>query len=107
MGRFKADKIIVRLLSEVAITFYDKETIYVFPKGCGNGTIFHRWFAPRGSYGNGWSQFRRQLLRQRHLDLARCHELADRYGILYVGTDKPPKLNPEDIKYRGYYNRDL
>lgn len=102
MGRFKADKIIVRRLPEVVITFYDKETIYSFPRGFANGTIFHRWFAPRGSYSNGWSQFRRQLLRQRHLDMARCHELADKYGILYVGTDRPPKLKLEDIKYRDY-----
>ena len=99
MGRWRAEAVIVRRLPEVAITFYDRETIYVFPKGAGVGSIFHRWFAPRGSYTGGWEQFRRKLLRYKCLDLARCHELAEEHGVLAVGTDRTPKLKEKRIKF--------
>ncbi len=99
MGRWRAEAVIIRRMPEVTITFFDRETIYAFPKGYANGTIFHRWYAPRGSYGRGWEQFRRKLLRYKHLDLAKCHELADEHGILYIGTDRTPKLKQKKVKY--------
>lgn len=99
MGRFKAKAILIRRLPEVTITFYSRESIYVFPKGYANGTIFHRWHAPLGSYTGGWQQFRRKLLRYKHLNIADCHRLADQHGILYVGTDRPPKLEEKPVKY--------
>lgn len=99
MGRFRADKVIIRRLPEVVITFYSRESIYVFPRGAHNGAIFHRWWAPRGSYCGGWQAFRRKLYRYKHLDLAKCHELAHYHEVLYVGTDRPPKLHQKSIKY--------
>ena len=98
MGRFRAKKIIIRRLPWVVITFYDWKTIYVFPKGYANGTIFNRWFAARGSYRE-WAAFRRKLLRYKHLDIAKCYELAEYHGILAIGTDRPPKLEQKKIKY--------
>ena len=99
MGRFKAKKIIIRRLPEVVIIFYSKEAIYVFPRGCGRGSLFHRWFAPKGSYGASWQPFRRKLMRYKHLDLARCHEIANAHDVVYVGTDRKPQLNEKDIKF--------
>lgn len=102
MGRFRAEAVLIRRLPEVVITFYDKETIYVAPRGCGNMMVFHRWFAPRGSYQSSWGPFRRQLLRQKHLTGARCCELADRYEVMHIGTDRGPKLKDKKVKYRDY-----
>lgn len=99
MGRFKVQHVLIRRLPDVVIVFYNRETIYCFPRGYSNGTIFHRWFAPRGSYVNSWQPFRRKLLRYKHLDIAKCHELADEHGVLYVGTDRGPNLKNKDIKY--------
>lgn len=99
MSRFKACKILVRRLPDVVIVFYNKESIYCFPRGYSNGTIFHRWFAPKGTYGASWQPFRRKLLRYKHLDMAKCHELAQYHGVLYVGTDRAPQLKGKTIKY--------
>lgn len=99
MGRFMSEKVIVRRLAEITIVFYDKESIYAFPKGCASGTIFHRWYAPKGTYVKQWAPFRRKLLRYKRLNIAKCHELADYHGVLYVGTDRTPKLNKKAIKY--------
>lgn len=71
----------------------------MFPRGYANGSIFHRWFSPKGGYMNAWQPFRRKLLRYKHLTLARCHELADYHGVLYVSTDRKPKLDEKKIKY--------
>ncbi len=102
MGRFRAEAILIRRLPETVITFYDKETIYVAQKGYYGWALFHRWFAPRGSYQDNWSPFRRQLLRQKRLTLLKCYELAERYDILHVTTSRAPKLNGKTIKYRDY-----
>lgn len=102
MGRFRAEAVLIRRTREVVITFYDKETIYVAPRGYANMTVFHRWFAPRGSYQSNWAPFRRQLLRQKHLNIAKCCELANRYGVLYIGTVRAPSLKEKNVKYRDY-----
>lgn len=102
MGRFRAEAVLIRRLTDVVIVFYDRETIYVTPRGNARRALFHRWYAPRGSYQASWGPFRRQLLRQKRLDISRCYELANKYGVLYVSTDNAPKLSGKKVKYRDY-----
>lgn len=95
MGRFKAEAILVRELEELTIIFYDKESIYVYPKKEKWGTIFNRWGVFQ--YGD-WQDFRRRLMRKKHLDLRGCYELALKYEILAVSTAR--RLNLEGKKVR-------
>lgn len=100
---FQTNKILVRLLPKVTIIFYDRQTIYVFPKGYQNGTIFHLWGAPRGEYTHKWKPFRLRLLRNKlGMDIAKCHKLADKYGVVYVGTCRALKFDKKIIEYRNY-----
>lgn len=98
---FHTEKMIVRLLPKVTIIFYDRQTVYVYPKGYNNGTIFHLWGAPRGDYTYRWKPFRLRLLRnKRNMDIAMCHKLADRYGVVYVGTCRRLQFDKKIIEYR-------
>lgn len=98
---FCSDKIIVRLLPEITIVFYDRQTIYVYPKGFNNGTIFHLWGAPRWDYTRKWKPFRTRLLRKsKDMDIAMCHKLADYYGVVYVGTCRHLQYDGKIIEYR-------
>lgn len=99
MGRFKAEATIVRELGEITIIFYDSQSIYVFDK-TGHGVIFHRWFAPRGSYGTYWRDFRRRMLRRKNLTMVRCHEIAAEYDIQSVCATYRPKLDGRKIVFR-------
>lgn len=98
---FCTEKVVVRLLPKITIIFYDRQAIYVFPKGFQNGTIFHLWGAPRGDYSRKWKPFRLRLMRNtRDMSIARCHKLADRYGIVYTGTCKAVEFDKKVIEYR-------
>lgn len=99
MGRFKAEAVIIRHLQEVTITFYDKESIYVFPRGCGNGAVFHRWWSPKGYYTKHWKRFREALRYNKHLDMEACFRIASYYEVLHEPAYVPPKLNGKKIKY--------
>jgi hypothetical protein len=55
--RFKAEGVIVRQVGDCRIIFKDRESIVVQP-GDGHNYYFHRWFAPKGSYGEYWADFR-------------------------------------------------
>lgn len=85
MGRYRAEGIIIRELDEVKIIFWDSQTIYVYDHA-GRGIAFHRWFAPRGSYGEYWQAFRQRMMRGKGLTLAGCCGIATRYGVQTVGT---------------------
>lgn len=87
MGRFKAEGVIVRELDEIAIVFWDSQSIYVYPSGHKKGVIFHRWFAERGSY-RYWHDFRIRMLQRRHLTYLACFELAAQYDIVATLTDE-------------------
>lgn len=100
MAKFEKKRVIVRLLPGLVITFFDKETIYVFPRGQKNGTIFHRWVAPINTYTHCWEPFKRKLLRYKNLSLAKCHELAICHDVNFVGTDRKVKLNKKVVEYR-------
>lgn len=100
MGRFQAEETIVRELRDIEIVFWDSQSIYVYERRSGRWVIFHRWFAPRGSYGEYWGDFRRKMLRYRGLDMAGCRRLAERYGVEVAGTDRPVKLEGRKVIYR-------
>lgn len=102
MGKFEAEAVLIRRLADLTITFYSSDTIYVATRASKTFTVFHKWFAPRGSYNGAWRDFRRQLLRQKRLTLVHCYELAERYGILYTCTARAPKLDQKKIKFRDY-----
>lgn len=96
MGRFRADAVVIRHINNLKIVFYDHETIYVSD---GNKWyVFHRWFAPRGSYNGGWRQFRHLLFYEKNLDLNHCYHLAFRWEISTGIAKKEPDLTKFKIK---------
>lgn len=108
MGRFYAARVIVREIDELQFIFWDKHSIYV--ECFKQRYVFHRWYAPKGSY-NEWRKFRHLLLHRRHLTLRNVFELADKYGILSkcaVGRlqwkGKPVEIRFGNIKILGISN---
>lgn len=66
MGRFKAKGLVVREIENIVIIFWNSHMIYVMgPYGM---ILFHRYFAPRGSYTQSWGNFRRKLLQYKTLN---------------------------------------
>ncbi len=92
MGRFRADAVVVRDVNGIRIVFYNHESIYLRDE-LGNWTVFHRWFAPRGSYNGGWRQFRHLLLYEKKITSAHCFHLAFRWDILSQTTKAPDISN--------------
>lgn len=88
MGRFRADAVIIRDVNGIRIVFYNHENIYLRDEG-GSWTVFHRWFAPRGSYNGGWRQFRHLLLYEKQLTAAHCFHLAFRWDIPSQNSTAP------------------
>ena len=91
MGRFKAQAVIIKRVDDLTIIFYDKENIYIKDNSHG-WTVFHRWFAPRGSYGGGWKQFRHLLLYEKNITFAHCYRLAFRWDIQSQANVREPDL---------------
>lgn len=99
MGRYKADAVIIRRVGDLTIVFYDKENIFVKDNKHG-WTVFHRWFAPRGSYNGGWRQFRHLLLYNKSITYNHCYRLAFRFEIQSVANVKGPELSNIKITER-------
>ena len=99
MGRFRAEAVIVREVNDAVIVFYNKESIYVKNVANGQWTVFHRWFAPRGSYNDGWRQFRHLLLYEKKISYAHCYRLAFRWDISSQ-IAKSPDLSKFKIQER-------
>lgn len=101
MGRFKAKAVIVKEVRRTGLTIilYDRETIYVHDNKHG-WAVFHRWFAPLGSYGRGWRQFRHLLEYEKNIDFNHCYRLAFRHGIASQKVKKGPDLTKVPIEER-------
>lgn len=100
MGRFCAERIIVREMDGVKIIFWDKSSIYMqWSKLC---YVFHRWYAPKGTY-NEWRNFKQLLLHRKNLTPHDVFELANRYGILskYSVGHLKWKKKPIEIRFDG------
>lgn len=105
MGRFYSARVIVRKIDDMEIIFWDKYSVYVERPNC--RYIFHRWYTPKGSYGE-WRKFRQLLLHRRYLDFRDVFELADRHGVLFkhaVGhlqwKEKPVEIRFGKIRILG------
>ena len=95
--RFQAEGVIVRQVGDCRIIFKDKETVVVQP-GDGHNYCFHRWFAPKGSYGLYWADFRRVMLRNKNLGtLLECIFYANKFGVQIHRTDRPVNLEGRKI----------
>lgn len=96
---YKAEAVIIRELNGIKIVFYDQETIYV--RGARNEwIIFHRWFAPRGSYNKNWRPFRCKLLYRKNIDMAQCYRLAFQHDISAQRANREPDLSKFKIEER-------
>ena len=99
MGRFRAEKVIIRDVNGIRIVFYDHENIYVRnTSGC--WVVFHRWFSQKGSYNNGWRQFRHLLLYEKKIDFNHCYRLAFRWEISSQIVKQSPDLSKFKIQER-------
>lgn len=94
---FVAKGVIVRRLSNCTIIFRDKETIVVQQPNDNGSYMFHRWFAPLGSYTGGWRDFRRKLLRNKNLDLLSVIFYAQRFDVQIHRTTRPLDLKGRKI----------
>lgn len=108
MGRFRAERVIVREIGDMEVIFWDGFSIYAITPRL--SYIFQRWYAPKGSY-HTWRKFRHLLMHRRHLTFDTICRLADRYGILATCSDtklnwrkKRVEIRFGDIKVRGICN---
>lgn len=89
MGRYRARRVIIRELMDITVVFWDRSSIYVYPKGTRHGYVFHKWYSPLGTYTQQWKPFKRKMLKTKRLTLTKCFQLANQHEILYkysVGT---------------------
>lgn len=100
MGRFKAKGITIRETNGLEIVFWDERTIYVRKSGERRYTVFHRWFAERGSYTNGWQDFRKNLWRSNRLSIIYCYELAAQFDVVSFCTDRELDFSQKTVFYR-------
>jgi len=99
VGNYKAKAVIIKQTENLKIVFYNHESIYVEDKKQG-WVVFHRWFAPRGSYNGGWRQFRHLLLYEKKPTLIHCYHLAFRYDIQVQKVRGCPDLSKFKIQER-------
>ena len=81
MGRFKAEKQTVREFKWGTITFLDSHRIlmeYGFYR-----VTFHRYYAPRGSYGESWGPFRRRVWKYQTLTPIKVFKIAEKFGVMH------------------------
>lgn len=96
---YKAKAVVIREVNGLKIVFYNHETIYVRDLD-GKWTIFHRWFAQRGSYNAEWRPFRYKLLYQKKLDINHCYRLAFQHDISTQRVNHAPNLSKFKIEVR-------
>lgn len=102
MGRFRAEAVTIRRVDDLTIVFYDHKNIFI-KDGRNGWTVFHRWYAPLGSYNGGWRQFRHLLLYERNITFNHCYRLAFRYDIQHMANVDGPNLDNKPIIERGRY----
>lgn len=97
---YKAKAVIVKDVraTKLKIVFYDARSIYVHDENVG-WVVFHKWFAPKGSYG-AWRNFRHLLLTEKKTDLYHCYRVAHRWGIASQCVKKCPDLSGLEIEER-------
>lgn len=105
MGRYKAERIVIKDLPELVIVFWDNSSVYVYPKNERQSVVvFHKWFAPRYTYTNGWRQFKDKLWHWRCGSMKKCFQMASNHGILYqvVVGKLDLREKPVEIRYRNW-----
>ena len=103
MGRFRAEAVMVKQVDNLTIVFYDKESIYIKDDIHG-WTVFHRWFVPKGLYGETWKPFRKLLWEEKQITFNHCYRLAFRYSIQSMANVKPPDLSKVKIVEKIFIN---
>lgn len=99
MGKFKAERIIIRELETIDIIFWQANSIYVFYKNTNQGAVFHNWFE-HGRYVTNWEPFRCKLLRYQNLTMAKCYELAAYHEVDHSGMGRGLKLDGKSVELR-------
>jgi len=100
MGRFVAEKTVVRKVNGMEIVFWDEKSIYLRKDGARMWTIFHRWFAPEIDYRHHWKLFRKRLLNKKSLSYLECFEVAAEHGILATSSDRELTFDRKEIEVR-------
>lgn len=89
MGRYKSKCVWVREIEGGRVVFKDRETIWLINDE-GANIVFHRWWAPRGSYAP-WREFRRKLWRNKNLTADTCIFYAVKFGVTHFSTLREPR----------------
>lgn len=100
MGRYRAKRVIVKVLPELTLVFWDWNAIYAYPEGSQQGYVFQKWHAPRGTYFKAWKPFKRRLMKRKQLTFAQCCQLASHYGIVAGGAVGRLDFNKKAVEIR-------
>lgn len=101
MGRYRAERVIIKELPELTLVFWDWNSIYARPKtGLRQWYVFHKYHAPLGTYTKSWRPFKRRLLKSKTLNFTKCCQLASRYEILARGAVGKLNFDKKAIEIR-------
>lgn len=101
MGRYKANRIVARVIGELTIIFYNSSSIYIYPCSLEQqGYIFHKYFAPTGTYTRNWKNFRNRIWKAKYLDFGICCRIAVECGVMSKGAVAPPNLKAKPLEIR-------
>lgn len=96
MARYRQQELKVREFEDVTIVLpQDRERIWAYPKKGAGVILFHRFYAPLGSF-QPWHRFRKKLDENKNISLAACFRWADQHEIQHMVTTRAPSL--EEIK---------
>lgn len=97
-GRIRNDgSVLIRQVGKIRIVFFDSESVYLSVDGDSKSFIFHRWFAPRGTY-NDWKSFRSALRGSKHENIGWYFEEAAVWGIPSTMTTREIELEGKEVK---------
>lgn len=86
MGRFKQERIIIKICEEIDIVFMDWNRIYIKLKSSGKWYLFHKFHAPLGTYTNNWRPFKRRLMKIKSPTFIQVCQIANQYDIVANGA---------------------
>lgn len=95
------ERAIIKVCDDGILIFYDRSSIYLVSPDHPCAFVFHKWFAPLGTYDDSWRPFRQSLLNHKHLTASMVFQIAYQYGVLYRSTvgQIDLKNKPVMVKY--------
>lgn len=100
MGRFRQQRIIVKVCSEIDIVFMDWNRIYVKVKSSELWYLFQKYHAPLGTYTKKWRPFKRRLMKIKDPTFSQVCYIGAQYEIIAQGAVGTVDLGKKAIEIR-------